>query len=165
VSKDDIRVEAYGAVDELNACLGQCAAATCHEDLRDVTQSIQSMLFDLGGYLAAPDEMRGAKSGVTQPEGSDIGALEEHIDAFEGELEPLKTFILPGGGSAAAAYHLARTVCRRAERRAVELHRAQSLSAESLRYLNRLSDLLFVMARVENRRTGIADVEWVGRNR
>jgi cob(I)alamin adenosyltransferase len=165
VSKDDMRVEAYGAVDELNACLGQCAAATAHEDLRGLTLSIQSMLFDLGGYLAAPDDARREKSGVVQPESSDIEALETHIDALEEELEPLKCFILPGGAAAAAAYHLARTVCRRAERRAVALCRAEPLSAESLRYLNRLSDLLFVMARVENRRAGIADIEWVGRNR
>ena len=165
VSKDDTRVEAYGEVDELNACLGLCAAATAHDDLREITQSIQSMLFDLGGYLAAPNEKRREKGGVAQPEDSDIEALEAHIDALEEELQPLKRFILPGGGTAAAAYHLARTVCRRAERRAVALHRAESLSAPSLRYLNRLSDLLFVMARTENRRAGIADIEWVGRNR
>jgi ATP:cob(I)alamin adenosyltransferase len=98
VSKDDMRVEAYGAVDELNACLGQCAAATAHEDLRGLTLSIQSMLFDLGGYLAAPHHARREKSGVVQPESSDIEALETHIDALEEELEPLKCFIFARWG-------------------------------------------------------------------
>jgi cob(I)alamin adenosyltransferase len=165
VSKDDARVEAYGAVDELNACLGQCVTASAHKELRAITQSIQSMLFDLGGYLAAPDDTRREQGSVAGPEDSDIEVLEAHIDALEEELEPLKRFILPGGTTAAAAYHLARTVCRRAERRVVALHREQPLNAQSLRYLNRLSDLLFVLARVENHRAGIADVEWVGRNR
>ena len=89
--------------------------------------------------------------------------LEKRIDALEAELEPLRRFILPGGSAAAAAFHVARTVCRRAERRAVELHRSEPLSTLALRYLNRLSDLLFVLARVENRRAGVPDVEWEGR--
>ena len=131
VPKSDARVEAYGAVDELNACLGQCVATTAHDDLREITQAIQSMLFDLGGYLAAPDAKRREKGGVAQLEDSDIQALEAHIDFLEGELEPLKRFILPGGAPAAAAFHLARTVCRRAERRVVALHRAEPLSAAS----------------------------------
>jgi len=165
VSKSDVRVEAYGAVDECNACLGQCAATTAHDDLREIAQAIQSQLFDLGGYLAARDAKRQEKSGVAQLEDSDIEVLEAHIDSLEGELEALKRFILPGGTAAAAAFHLARTVCRRAERRAVALHGVEPLSATSLRYLNRLSDLCFVMARVENRRAGVADVEWVGGHR
>jgi cob(I)alamin adenosyltransferase len=165
VSKSDARVEAYGAVDELNACLGQCATTTAHDDLREITQAIQFVLFGLGGYLASPDAKRREKGGIAQPEDSDVEALEAHIDSLEGELEALKRFILPGGTTAAAAFHLARTVCRRAERRAVALHRAEPLSAALLCYLNRLSDLCFVMARVENRRAGVADVEWVGRDR
>jgi cob(I)alamin adenosyltransferase len=165
VSKDCVRVEAYGAVDELNACLGQCAAESSQEDLREITQDIQSMLFDLGSYLASPDAERREKASLPQLDETDVEKLETHIDALEGELEPLKRFILPGGTRAAAALHLARTVCRRAERREIALHRAEPLSAAALRYLNRLSDLLFVMARVENRRSGVADIEWVGRNR
>ena len=94
-----------------------------------------------------------------------IEYLETRIDTLESELEPLKRFILPGGTRAAAAFHAARTVCRRAERRAVLLHRDEPLDEASLRYLNRLSDLLFVMARVENRRAGVADLEWEGRSR
>jgi cob(I)alamin adenosyltransferase len=165
VSKDCARVEAYGAVDELNACLGQCAAESAHEDLREIIRAIQSSLFDLGGYLAAPDAERREKASIPQPEDSDVEQLESHIDLLEGELEPLKRFILPGGIRAAADLHQARTVCRRAERREITLHRVEALSGAALRYLNRLSDLLFVMARVENRRAGIADIEWVGRER
>ena len=89
--------------------------------------------------------------------------LEAHVDALEKELEPLRRFILPGGCAAAAAFHVARTVCRRAERRTVALHREEPVGEALLRYLNRLSDLLFVMARVENRRAGVADLEWAGR--
>jgi cob(I)alamin adenosyltransferase len=165
VSKDCARVEAYGAVDELNACLGQCAAESTHDDLREIIRDIQASLFDLGGYLASPDTERREKASIPQPEDSDVERLESHIDVLEGELEPLKRFILPGGTRAAASLHLARTVCRRAERREIALHRMEPLSAVALRYLNRLSDLLFVMARVENRRAGVADIEWVGRRR
>jgi len=165
VSKDHARVEAYGAVDELNACLGECAALTSHDDLREISQAIQSLLFDLGGYLASPDPTRQQKGGIPQPEDPDVETLETQIDSLERELEPLKRFILPGGTPAAAAFHRGRTVCRRAERRAVALHGTEPLSPASLRYLNRLSDLLFVMARVENRRAGVADIEWMGRDR
>ncbi len=165
VSKDCARVEAYGAVDELNACLGRCAAESTHDDLREIIQEIQSLLFDLGGTLASPNAERRTKSSIPQPEDPDVERLEAHIDALEEELEPLKRFILPGGTRAAAALHQARTVCRRAERREIALHRVEPLSAVALRVLNRLSDLLFVMARVENRRAGVADIEWVGRDR
>lgn len=165
VSKDCARVEAYGAVDELNACLGLCTAESTHDDLCEIIRDIQSSLFDLGGYLASPDAERREDGSVTQPEDSEVEGLEARIDLLEGELEPLKRFILPGGTPAAATMHLARTVCRRAERRGVALHGLEPVSAVALRYLNRLSDLLFVMARVENRRAGVADVEWVGRVR
>ena len=165
VSKDCARVEAYGAVDELNACLGRCAAESTQDDLRAMIRDIQSSLFDLGGYLASPDAERREKASIPQPEDREVERLEAGIDALEGGLEPLKRFILPGGIPAAASLHLARTVCRRAERREIALHKVEPLSAAALRYLNRLSDLLFVMARVENRRAGVADVEWVGRGR
>ena len=102
---------------------------------------------------------------MRQPLEADVEALEARIDAFEAELEPLRNFVLPGGTSAAAAFHLARTVCRRAERRAVSLDREVPLEAPALRYLNRLSDLLFVLARVENRRAGLCDQLWAGRKR
>ncbi len=165
VGKDHPRVEATGAVDELNAWLGVCAAATVHADLRAELQQIQALLFDLGATLAAPDARHREKAGLPEPGPSDVEQLERAIDALEGELPPLERFILPGGTAAAAALHAARCVCRRAERRAVALHRAEPLGEAALRLLNRLSDLLFVMARVENRRAGVADVEWRGRER
>jgi cob(I)alamin adenosyltransferase len=163
VGKDHPRVEAYGAVDELNAALGVCGAASAHGDLRALLARIQGWLFDLGAYLASPDGRRREKGGVPEPRGGDVAELEQAIDRLEKELAPLAKFILPGGTPAAAAFHVARTVCRRAERRAVALHREEAISEAALRLLNRLSDLLFVMARVENRRAGVADVEWPGR--
>ena len=117
------------------------------------------------GTLATPDADRRRKSGVPELLPSDVVELEAHIDALEEELEPLKRFILPGGCAAAAAFHLARTVCRRAERRLVALGHQEPLDGPGLQYLNRLSDLLFVMARVENRRAGVPDIEWAGRQR
>jgi len=160
VAKDALRVEAYGEVDELNASLGECAAATEHIDLRDVVRQIQGLLFDLGATLATPDPERRAKGGVPEPGAGDVEALEGQIDRLEGELAPLRRFVLPGGCRAAGAFHVARTVCRRAERRCVALERQEPVPEACLRFLNRLSDLLFVMARVENRRAGVADVEW-----
>ncbi len=165
VSKHESRVEAYGEVDELNATVGVCAAATGHDDLREILYRIQSRLFDLGGTLASPDTGRREKSGVPEVADEDVAGLEQQIDALSGELAPLQRFILPGGSPAAAAFHVARTVCRRAERRLVALHRQEPQPAASLGYLNRLSDLLFVMARVENRRADIADIEWKGSGR
>lgn len=165
VAKDDLRVEACGAVDELNAVVGCAAAATAHEDLRAILGEVQSLLFDLGGTLATPDAAQRAKSRVPGVEQRDIDAAESQIDGLEKELEPLKRFVLPGGTAAAAELHVARTVCRRAERRCVALHREDPINEPSLGYLNRLSDLLFVMARVENRRADVSDVEWIGRER
>jgi cob(I)alamin adenosyltransferase len=163
VAKDHLRVEAYGAVDELNAGLGVAAAISSHDDLRDICGEIQARLFDLGATLSTPDPRRREKSGVPELGADHVQALERHVDALEEELEPLRRFILPGGSPAAAAFHVARTVCRRAERRCVALAREADVGGAPVGYLNRLSDLLFVMARVENRRAGIADVEWIGR--
>lgn len=165
VSKDALRVEAYGAVDELNAVLGECRARSSQADLGPSIEHIQGLLFDLGAMLATPDAKRREKSGVPELVPEDVDALEAKIDSLEAELEPLKRFILPGGCPGAAAFHLARTVCRRAERRLVALGREEELDGPGLRYLNRLSDLLFVMARVENRRAGVPDIEWAGRQR
>lgn len=162
VAKDHPRIEACGAVDELNAQLGVCAAATEHADLRRIAEHAQGLLFDLGAYLASPDPRRRERSGVSGPQAADVEELELHIDELERELAPLHRFVLPGGCAAAAGFHVARTVCRRAERSAVRLHRDEAVGGDALRYLNRLSDLLFVLARVENRRAGIPDVEWSG---
>ena len=162
VGKDHLRVEAYGAVDELNAILGQAAAASEQKDLVELSQEIQSRLFDLGSQLATPDAKHREKSGLPGVEPAQVKVLEERVDTLESELPPLTRFILPGGTTAAAAYHVARTVCRRAERRCVTLAREGDVPEAALRYLNRLSDLLFVMARVENHRVGVTDVEWAG---
>ncbi|RIK93393.1 MAG: cob(I)yrinic acid a,c-diamide adenosyltransferase [Proteobacteria bacterium] len=165
VPKDDLRVEAYGSVDELNAALGVCAAATAHSDLRDLLHGLQRGLFELGAYLATPEARHRESMGMREPADEEIAALEARIDALEGELAPLVRFVLPGGTPAAAAFHVARTVCRRAERVAVALGQREPIAASAIRYLNRLSDLFFVIARVENRRAGVADVEWEGRKR
>ena len=162
VAKDHLRVEAYGAVDELNASLGVCAAATRQADLRGILQRVQELLFTLGSYLATAATQSPPDDAVSKPGTEDVDALEQKIDLLEQELAPLQHFILPGGCQAAAVFHVARTACRRAERRAVRLHRDEPLGEAPLRYLNRLSDLLFVMARVENRRAGFPETEWQG---
>ncbi|MCL4686872.1 cob(I)yrinic acid a,c-diamide adenosyltransferase [Myxococcota bacterium] len=164
VPKDHPRVDAYGAVDELNAALGVAAAATTQDDLRTLLTTIQRELFALGAYLATPEERHRAPAGIRAPNDLEVGALEAKIDTFEGELPALQRFVLPGGTAAAAAFHVARTVCRRVERNVVALGRLELLEPTAVRYLNRLSDLLFVMARLENRRAGLPDVEWEGRS-
>jgi cob(I)alamin adenosyltransferase len=161
VSKADVRVEAYGAVDETNACLGMARLHTAGDDAFDTLLSrIQNELFDLGADLATPpkaDEVEGQALRILE---SQVARLEAEIDAMNAQLPELQTFILPGGTAAAAALHLARTVCRRAEREAVRLVEAGApVSPPALRYLNRLSDLLFVAARYANDR-GAAEVFW-----
>ena len=160
VAKDALRVEAYGAVDELNAALGVAAAATADPELRELLARIQVLLFALGGSLATPDAAHRAKSGMPEPAQSDVDELERRIDGFEAELAPLARFVLPGGDPAAAALHVARTVCRRAERRCVQLARDEAIPAIGIAYLNRLSDLLFVMARTVSHRQGSPEAEW-----
>jgi cob(I)alamin adenosyltransferase len=164
VSKEHLRVEAYGEVDELNAFIGVAVAASRHPDLVDFGRQIQSTLFDLGSFLATPEAVHRAKAEVPEVRDEDVLAVEAEIDRLESELEPLKSFILPGGTPAAAAFHVTRTVCRRAERSAVRLDADEPLGGLALRYLNRLSDLLFVMARVENRRADVADIPWSPRS-
>jgi cob(I)alamin adenosyltransferase len=162
VSKASLRVSAYGDVDELNSQLGVAAAHSHEAALSARLREIQCELFSLGAELAKnPDkDVDLGVPGVTE---SDIERLERDIDAFEGELSPLKTFILPGGSAAAAFLHVARTGCRRAERAVVSLQESEPVRAELVRYLNRLSDFLFVMARVANHRASVADVPWLGR--
>jgi len=167
VRKDVLRVAAYGEVDELNATIGTAAAALAGSDadLESSLRSVQSALFDLGASLATPDPEHRKKAGILGVGSTDVEVLETLIDRLESSLEPLKTFILPGGSPSAAAFHVARTVCRRAERAVVRLaaEAGESVEDGSLRYLNRLSDLLFVIARHENARQGVPDVAWVRR--
>ncbi len=157
VRKDHLRIEAYGTVDELNAVLGQVRTHAPPADLDALLARIQNELFDLGAELATPEPR---KFGIVGVGDSQIAALEQAIDRHETELEPLRQFILPGGTPLAASLHLARVVCRRAERRLVSLDRAEQIGPQGVVYLNRLSDLLFVLARTANRRAGLADVPW-----
>ena len=153
VAKDDARVEAYGCVDETNSAIGMILAVPdLPADVVDRLIAIQHELFDLGGELCIP--------GHRAIEASHVSALEDALDAFNELLPPLKEFILPGGGPAAAACHLARAICRRAERRAWTLARAETVAPEVLQYLNRLSDLLFVIARVLARHESGSEVLW-----
>jgi cob(I)alamin adenosyltransferase len=160
VSKADARVEAYGAVDEANACLGLARLHTAGSPLDEVLARVQNELFDLGADLATPaaaDEAPGARLRILD---SQVARLEAEIDALNAGLPELNSFVLPGGTPAAAALHLARTVCRRAERRAVALQaEGAQVSPSAMKYLNRLSDLLFVAARAANDQ-GRADVLW-----
>jgi cob(I)alamin adenosyltransferase len=159
VSKDAPRIEAYGTVDELNSVLGMVRAEGVAAEFDALLAQMQNELFALGAQLATPDPAahQTAMIGAAQIQG-----LEQAIDRFERDLEPLQQFILPGGTPAAAALHFARTICRRAERRLVTLaHQStEPIAGELVIYLNRLSDLLFVMARAVNRQAGCADVPW-----
>jgi cob(I)alamin adenosyltransferase len=158
VSKADPRVDAYGEVDELNAWLGLCRAHSLDRDLEDALVSIQKDLFALGSRLADPGSRIAPRITKAVLGDGDVARLEALIDKLEGELAPLSRFILAGGSEAGATLHLARAVCRRAERRMMSLDPAPD--GVLIRYINRLSDLLFVMARVVNRRAGIPEVEW-----
>jgi cob(I)alamin adenosyltransferase len=159
VHKHDLRVSAYGDVDELNSALGVAREELPEGDLRALLDSLQSELFTLGAQLATPDAEAAPKE-VPRIGTQHVERLEKEIDRLTEELPPMKNFILPGGSRAGAALHLCRTVCRRAEREAVELSECAQVPPEVLAYLNRLSDLLFVMARAVNHRAGAAEPEW-----
>ena len=162
VSKHDIRVAAYGDVDELNAAIG-VAMATAPVDLEAaLLEAIQRDLFAVGGQLASPDPAKVAKALVkAQLDSGRVAVFEQTIDRLDTELAPLTAFVLPGGTAKAAALHLARTVCRRAERSVVALDRSGGkVPAGILTYLNRLSDLLFTLARAANHRAGVSDRVW-----
>lgn len=161
VPKDDPRVEAYGTVDELNAALGLTLVDLPEEDVRSLLIEVQRRLFDIGADLATPLERDASRAmPVPRVKPDQIALLEQAIDRFETELPPLTQFILPGGSIAGARLHLARCICRRAERRVVSLARVQSINPEILTYLNRLSDLLFVLARVMNHRQHEPEIPW-----
>ena len=152
VGKDSARVSAYGTVDEANSCIGLLLASDMPADIRELLTRIQHQLFDLGGELCIP--------GHAAVFDADIDALEARLDHYNDDLPALKEFILPGGGEAAARCHVARTVVRRAEREAVALSRDEDVRPQAIRYLNRLSDLLFVLSRVLARASGHGEVVW-----
>lgn len=160
VSKDSRRVEAYGSVDELNAYLGLAQVhLRAHPRFAEMLQQIQNDLFTAGAELATPV---GRAVPVAPIGEAHVQRLETWIDEMEGNLPPLRHFILPGGSPGAAALHVARTVCRRAERRVVTLYRTEAGNPHLIIYLNRLGDLLFVMARAVNAAEGVQDVIWDG---
>lgn len=160
VSKHDPRVDAYGEVDELNALLGLVRTQTLPREVEAVLVEVQSALFTLGSELATPEPEK-ARMALPRTQAAWIEALERAIDAIDAEVPPLRSFILPGGTAAAAHLHLSRTVCRRAERAVVGLAAQEPVAPNVITYLNRLSDYLFMAARLANHRAGVADVPWV----
>jgi cob(I)alamin adenosyltransferase len=156
VAKDAARVQAYGTVDECNAAIGVARAASLDSGLDAILAHIQDQLFVVGADLATPGEA----ATIPRISAEEIGFLEQTIDALEEQLPALKQFILPGGAPAAAQLHLARTICRRAERWVVGLAREEQIGPQLGVYLNRLSDCLFVLARAANARAGLPDVPW-----
>jgi len=152
IAKDSLRIEAIGSVDELNSAIGVLLVNQLDDTSRTTLVRIQHTLFDIGGELSMP--------GATVIHGERVAWLEQQLDTMNSALQPLQEFILPGGTAAAAACHLARAICRRAERRVHSLCRDSDCNPESLRFLNRLSDLLFVMARHLNQSAGHKDVYW-----
>jgi cob(I)alamin adenosyltransferase len=152
VGKDSARVNAYGSVDELNSAIGVVLACEVPDEVRMVLVRVQHELFNLGGELCIP--------GMAMVQDAEISRLESELDGFNEDLPVLKEFILPGGGMAAAQCHLARTIARRSEREVVALSRVEEVRGEATRYLNRLSDLLFVIARVLARASSHGEVLW-----
>lgn len=160
VAKDDLRVEAYGSVDEANAAVGEARGRAAGDaELESLLAAIQDRLFTIGAELATPAGAK-ARSALPPIDPAWAKELEDAIDRLEAELPPLHAFVLPAGAPLASALHLARAVCRRAERRTVALHRHEPVSPLALAYLNRLSDFLFVAARAANRRAGVPETPW-----
>ena len=153
VDKDSLRVEAYGTVDELNSSVGSILSTDLPDDVRKCLTQVQHELFDLGGELCMP--------GFTLIPDAYITRLENALDTFNEDLPPLKDFILPGGSESASRCHMSRAIARRAERRVISLARKETVNEATIRYLNRLSDLLFVIARMLARRDGGSEVIWV----
>jgi cob(I)alamin adenosyltransferase len=164
VSKSHPRVEAYGAVDELNAVLGWACTAGLTESTGAALREVQADLFAIGAHLATPVLERRSAPKLPPLPHDRIAVLESWIDTAESELPALRSFILPGGSDAGAALHVARTVCRRAERRTVQLALTDTVPTVIIVYLNRLSDLLFVLARLENQRAGVTEAPWSPRH-
>ncbi len=166
VAKDHPRIEAYGTVDELNASMGMCVSAcdprvAAHARMREILVALQSRLFDLGADLATPTGAAdtAARRGV-RIEARHVAEAEGFIDEVDGQNDAIRVFVLPGGCELSSRLHVARTVCRRAERLVIALARGETVGAEAIHLLNRVSDLLFAMARLANKSSGIADVEW-----
>lgn len=156
ISKSDLRIQAYGAVDETNSAIGISLTYELDSDIKELLTRVQNELFVAGSDLSNPD-LTNTKNRITEPM---VSHLESQIDRLETELAPLTNFILPGGHKIAASIHLARTISRRAETIVVELSKSEQLNPSCQKYLNRLSDLLFVIARVANKRNQVPDILW-----
>jgi len=163
VPKDALRIEAYGTVDELNSVIGIVLAGSPDPRVAGILTQVQSQLFDLGADLATPRSV--VKKNIRRVEPRDARTLEKQIDRIESHLKPLRSFILPGGSADAARLHFARTVCRRAERAVVRMSRNEDIGPGITIYLNRLSDLLFVLARYANHTAGISEIKWTSSSR
>jgi cob(I)alamin adenosyltransferase len=161
VAKSDLRIGCYGTVDELNAAIGW-AAVVCDASIRIMLQQVQHELFNIGSHLAMPDEQATGPANSPLPplDEAMVARLDREIDTAQALLQPLTQFILPGGSEAAARLHLVRTVCRRAERLTAALAKDHAVPAVIVTYLNRLSDWLFVQARLANQQAGVGDVAW-----
>jgi cob(I)alamin adenosyltransferase len=159
VPKTHPRVGAYGSVDEANALLGTARAALADDELDPLLRELQNALFEVGADLATPEDAA-ARARLTPLDEADTDRLERTIDRLDGQLEPLRRFVLPGGHPAAASLHVARTVVRRAEREAIALAETEPVNPHVLVFLNRLSDLLFVLARLVNARAGVPEAPW-----
>jgi len=155
--KNDVRIHAYGTVDELNSAIGMAHSHKLSDLGAEILRQVQDDLFVVGATLATPDP---AKSRIDEVGQHEIEQLEKWIDQLEEHLDPLKSFILPGGSPAGAALHFARTICRRAERETVALSQQESIPPGAVIYLNRLSDLLFVLARFENKNQNVVETPW-----
>lgn len=162
IPKDSPRIEAAGTVDELNCAVGVALAAGAHAELRAALTAIQQVLFNLGSDLAMPEEEK-QRIAVPQVEPRHVEQLEAWIDAWNERLDPLTSFVLPGGDLACSHLHVARSVCRRAERCAISLSRTEPVGLQVIPYLNRLSDLLFVAARYHSRLSGQPETLWDSR--
>jgi cob(I)alamin adenosyltransferase len=162
VKKHDVRIEAYGELDELNSVLGKVRLHPFGDENDVLLATLQSRLFDLGAELA---NASGKPMAIHQVDDDDIAAMEQAIDRADTELPPLKTFVLPGGSALSAELHVARCVCRRAERHLTALAEHAEVRPEAIRFVNRLSDLFFQLARLANHRAGVEDVPWIGRGK
>lgn len=160
VPKNSIRIEAYGTIDELNSFIGLAVNAVNNQEIKGVLESIQHELFTLGSDLATPENERTLKLGIPRVPAHMYVNLEGEIDRFEDRLEELRNFILPGGNKGASVLHVCRAVCRRAERQVTALKNMEKVNDNILIYLNRLSDLLFVLSRYENSTSGVPDIKW-----
>ncbi len=160
VSKNSVRIEAYGTVDELNSIIGLTITECNSEEIKTLLQKIQNKLFVLGSDLATPDSEKNKKLNISRVTPDFAAEIENSIDYFTSQLEELRNFILPGGSKGASMLHVCRTICRRAERRVIAIDDGISISSDIIIFLNRLSDLFFVLSRFENKVSGIPDITW-----